>query len=422
MHEPTTIILFGITGDLAQKKILPALYDLFIQNKLPQQCRIVGFSRRPFTEKEIRDFVQNTVSNVDMENVLLFLELVTYVRGEFDSEESYTRLGTHLNTLDSSIFFGCSNKLFYLSVPPTLYETIAHGLSKSGLSIPCIHSKDRDSYTRVLVEKPFGKDLKTAEDLDKLFGELFEEEQIYRIDHYLAKDTLAGLLTKRTTDQKLKHIWNREYIDRVEISLFEKAVVGSRGPFYDGVGALRDVGQNHMLQMLALVAMDEPTTDSPQEIQKLRAEVLQKIRPYDPVENPHMVKAQYEGYLSEPGVSANSQTETFFFLVVYVDTEKFSNVPFVLSGGKALDRNSTEIIVHFKDRTYARFDVHSSESMLAYQKILLDCILGDQTVFTSTSEVLAEWAFITPVVTEWSDRVPRMYSKFTAPESIVDLN
>lgn len=420
--QPTTIILFGITGDLAQKKILPALYDLFVQNKLPKQCQIVGFSRRAFAEHEIRTFVQNTLGDGDAERVSIFLKLITYVQGEFDTKESYAGIGRHLNTLDGSVLNGCSNKLFYLSVPPTLYETIARGLSQSGLSVPCIHSEGGDSYTRILVEKPFGKDLQTAQDLDRLFGELFEEEQIYRIDHYLAKDTLAGLLAKRTTDEKLKHVWSSEYIEKVEINLFEKAVVGSRGSFYDGVGALRDVGQNHMLQMLALVAMDEPATNSAQEIQQLRAKVLEKIRPYDPIKNTHTIKAQYEGYLSEPGVSADSQTETFFSLIVYVDTEKFSGVPCVLSGGKALDRNATEIIVHFKDGTHTRFDVHSSESMPAYEKILLDCILGDQTVFTSTAEVLAEWAFITPVVTAWFNTAPRVYRKFTSPESIVNGN
>lgn len=389
---PTTIILFGITGDLAQRKILPALVDLYESGRLPN-TRIVGFSRREFSTDKLP---------------------YTYVQGNFADEQAYARLGKHLHELDQHYMNGCSNKLFYLSVPPTLYENIAKQISASGLSIPC---GGKDGFARILVEKPFGSDLNSAEKLDELFGSLFKEEQIFRIDHYLAKEALQAMFARRRTDAVLGNRWNNEHIEKVEINLFETATVGSRGAFYDAVGALRDVGQNHMLQMLALVAMEISLHPTPLEIQHARAEVLNHLIPFD-TESSHM-RAQYEGYLAEPGVGLGSTTETFFSLTAYVDTKTFSGVPFVLTAGKALDRNVTEISIHFKDGTREVFDVPPANSLPAYQKILLDCVNGDQTVFTSTAEVMAEWKFISPIVEKWKNEKPIVYKKGTDPLKII---
>ncbi len=390
MQQPTTIIILGITGDLAQKKILPALYDLYIKKELPEKTQIVGFSRKP--ETPTPDFGSN----------------FTYVQGDFDAPESYTKLAAHLQKLDEKFHDGCSNKLFYLSVPPTLYETIATHLSASGLTVPC---NDTEGYTRVLVEKPFGSNLETAEKLDLLFGTLFTEEQIYRIDHYLAKQSLIDIIDLHRKSENVREKWNNNYIEKVEINLFEKALVGSRGAFYDKVGALCDVGQNHMLQMLALIAMDIPVekSEKAQDIQQARAAVLQKLKLLSEKEMSEIKKGQYAGYLSEPGVTLGSTTETFFSLTAYVDTPEFAGVPFVLTSGKALDRNLTEIKVIFKDKKTLVFTALPEHSMPAYQKILLDCIIGDQTVFTSTQEILAEWRFITPIVEHWRERQPVVY-------------
>jgi len=406
-QQPTTIILFGITGDLAQKKILPALYDLYQKGQL-SQTQIVGFSRREFSDVQIRDFVSALLpENFNRE----FLGLVTYVQGQFDDSASYTRLAEHLAVLDKEFFNGCSNKLFYLSVPPNLYENITRQISKSGLSIPC---GGPDGFARILIEKPFGNDLTTAQELDKLLGELFKEEQVYRIDHYLAKESLYTIIDKRRTDAALQLVWNREHIDHVEMHLFETATVGNRGAFYDGVGALRDVGQNHVLQMLALVTMDIPLETSGSSIQHARANLLKKLTPK--VEN--IRRGQCDGYLLEPGVHPNSTTETFFSLTATVDAEKFRDMPFVLSSGKALNKNLTEIKIHFKDGKEVIFDVPPQDSLPAYQKILLDCISGDQTLFTSTDEIMAEWAFITPIVESWKDKKPTIYTKGSDPKSI----
>jgi glucose-6-phosphate 1-dehydrogenase len=413
MDKPTSIIILGITGDLAQKKILPALFDLHVRKQLPEKIRIIGFSRKPFSETEIHEFVKKTLPQSEStQETEEFLNIITYVQGNFDEADSYKKLGDHLSELDLTYHDGCSNKLFYLSVPPTLYESIATHLSASGLSIPC---GGPDGYARILVEKPFGKDLKTAEQLDELFGKLFKDEQIFRIDHYLAKDSLFKIIDLHRKDLNLATRWNKENIERVEINLFETAVVGSRGVFYDGVGALRDVGQNHMLQMLALVAMDIPREHTPQAIQQSRTKILEHLVPLSAQEISKMKRGQYDGYLSEPGVAANSTTETFFSVTVGVNSETFVGVPFILTSGKALNKNLTEIIVIFADGSRVVFTVPPEDSLPAYQKIILDCIAGDQTVFTSTEEVLAEWKFITPISMATADVQPFTYIKGVDP-------
>jgi glucose-6-phosphate 1-dehydrogenase len=399
----TTIVLFGITGDLAQKKLLPAMYDLYVTGRL-KETRVVGFSRRDISQEEIRDFVKKTISIENFDDS--FLDLVTYVQGQFDDSDSYLKLSKHLTEVTDKELGDCSNKLFYLSVPPNLYEMIATHISKSGLSIPC---GGEDGFARVLIEKPFGKDLKTAEQLDVLLGELFHESQIYRIDHYVAKESLFKIIDVHRRDPNVLKIWDKEHIEKVEIDLFEKSTVGSRGASYDGVGAFRDVGQNHMLQVLALVAMDIPEDFKPELIQQARAKVLESLVPATKEDLESMKRGQYEGYLGEPGVSKYSTTETFFSLVVKVGTGSLEGVPFVLKSGKGLNKNLTQIIITFKDGTKKVIDVPSVDSLSAYQKILLDCISGDQTVFISTREIMAEWAFVTPIVNQTEKNKPFTY-------------
>lgn len=421
---PTTIIICGITGDLAQKKILPALFDLYQRGDLDDSVRIVGFSRRAMSAGEISDFVVATLQkDLDKEKQSQFLTKISYISGQFDDMQSYKKLSEHLADLDKERE-GCSNKLFYFSVPPSLYEMLARHISQSGLSIPC---GGKDGFSRILIEKPFGNDLETAKHLDKLLGELFQEEQIFRIDHYLAKESLLKIISMHRLRENLVHKWNKNYIKEVHINLFEKSTVGARGPSYDGVGAFRDVGQNHMLQMLALVAMDIPeqplfasngrmTKTSPKSIQKSRADVLKSLIIPRRTEIEKMLRGQYIGYLDEPGVDKHSKTETFFSIKVFIDIENFRGVPFILTSGKALDRNLTEIAVVFKDESKIVFDVPTEDSHLAYQKILLDCISGDQTVFTSTDEVLSEWEFVTPILEIWQGIEPFLYSVGTKAE------
>src|SRR3989344_662144 len=407
--RPTTIVLIGITGDLARKKLLPALYDLYINDKL-ENTKIVGFSRREFGEKEIKDFVKENLPTENFDEA--FLDLITYVQGQFDDKNSYKKLSEHLSDTCDKELGDCSNKLFYLAVPPNLYETICTNISTSGVSIPC---GGREGFARILIEKPFGKDLETAEKLDELLGRLFREDQIYRIDHYVAKEALLNIINVHRKEESVAHRWNTEHVEKVEIDLFETATVGSRGSSYDGVGAFCDVGQNHLLQMLSLVAMDIPDSFEPKLIQKSRADILEHLVPTTEKDIREMSRGQYEGYVEEPGVATDSTTETFFSITVRVDDGTMAGVPFVLKSGKALSENLTQAVVTFKDGKSLAISVPPENSLPAYQKILLDCIIGDQTVFISTREVLAEWKFITPIVEATQKNKPFLYKKGSDP-------
>jgi glucose-6-phosphate 1-dehydrogenase len=271
--------------------------------------------------------------------------------------------------------------------------------------------------TRILVEKPFGKDLNTAEKLDELFGKLFKEEQIYRIDHYLAKDSIMDLVRKHD-----KTKWNKNFIEKVELNLFEEKVVGSRGAMYDSLGALRDVGQNHLLQMLAMIAMplskeelNSSNLNLGRDFQKARAEVLNKLMSKGTFD---IVKAQYDGYKQEAEVNPESKTETFFRITAHLNIPEWDGVPFVLSSGKALDKSVIEVVLHFKDKTKQVINIPNTDSLKAYQKILLDCIAGDQTVFASTEEIFAEWKFISPIIENWKNLEPVIYKIGSKPEEI----
>ncbi len=412
MAKPTTIILFGITGDLAQKKLLPALFDMYKNGEL-DNSRIVGFSRRKFSKEEIDAFVGEIFKDKDFDPT--FLTLLSYVSGEFNDETAYTELSKYLLEVTDKELGACSNKLFYLSTPPDLYEVICKNISASGLSIPC---GGEDGFARILIEKPFGKNLKTAIELDALLGKLFKEEQIYRIDHYLAKESLMNILNVHRKDDAHKHRWNKEHIERIEIDIFETAVVGKRGASYDGVGALRDVGQNHMLQMLALIAMDIPEDLSPSSIQTERAKALEEIIPPTLEDLQKIHRGQYEGYRSEPGVDPNSTTETLFSLELYLKKESVAGVPFVLRFGKALSQKKSCIDIKFKDGSNLFIPVNEIGENQAYKKILQDCINGDQTVFISTREINAEWKYITPILEETMKKEPFIYTVGSNPENI----
>ena len=259
--RPTSLIIFGATGDLATRKLYPALLDLYLNDFLPTTFQIVGFSRKPFTHEAFRAQVQSALDASGHEHtqvaIRTFLEHVFYVQGDIDSEESYGTLRTFLEERDAKTST-CSNKLFYLAVPPTLYKEIFEKLSLSGLAIPCAPSTPESDkiWTRVLVEKPFGNNQDEAKNLDLLLGELFEESQIFRIDHYLGKETVQNIVAFRFSNSLLEPVWNAEHVEKIEIRVLEKGTAANRGAFYEGIGALADVGQNHLLQMLALSTME----------------------------------------------------------------------------------------------------------------------------------------------------------------------
>ncbi len=455
---PTVFVIFGGTGDLSRKKLFPSLFDLYKKNRLPEQFAVVGAAHSDYTEESFRKLVsEHLVGGDDKKNE--FLSLVRYVRGSFDTKELYTGLRSELAKIDDDIG-QCTNKIFHLSVSPRFYESLLEHLHNSGLAQTC---DSENGWTRVLIEKPFGNDLVSARELDDLLGRLFKEEQIYRIDHYLAKETVQNIIMFRFANLLFAPIWNGEYIKKIEIELHETIDVDTRGKFYDGIGALRDVGQNHLLQMFSLVAMDNPGVFDAHHVRKQRGSVLE--RTVLDADAEISVQGQYMGYKSIEGARANSQTETYFRLHGTIDSDKWRGADFILSAGKALREKSTRITVTLKEplpclcdsdiegqynqiifdiqpsekitvRFFAKihgfenkitpkdftFSYHQEEVEIdeidAYERVLYDAVIGDQVLFASTQEVHAAWKVMMPVLEKWQQKDPVVYKKGADPKEI----
>lgn len=463
--DPTTFVIFGVTGDLAQKKLLPALFDLHRHGVLPKQFRIAGFARRDWNDDEFRDFAQRALARKGRGRVLNeFLETLTYIRGNFDELTDYHNLAQQLHAIDKEMGKNlCSNKLFHLAVPPRYYTTIFQNLSRSGLSVACLGAGE--GWTRLLVEKPFGRDSAIAQKLDAQLGRLFEESQIFRIDHYLAKETVQNILTFRFSNSIFEPIWRARYVERVEIELFETDDVQHRINFFDGVGELRDVVQSHALQLLALVAMEQPRGMGAAAIRHERERVMGALIPPTArtIRNA-VVRAQYRGYDREAEHVHGSHTETFVQLVAHLKSARWRDVPFYITAGKALHRSKVKVKVYFKPaercfncpsdshehpRNLLVFRVQPEEGIAihfwakrpgfenemvakelkfdyrefngtaahipdAYETLLYDALRGDQTNFASSRELAASWRYITAVLQHWQ-RVPlQRYAKGSA--------
>lgn len=426
---------------------------------MPKKFRLVGFSRREWSHEQFKQYLSPIIAKThkrhDKKQVDAFLAMARFASGTFEDMGAHTKLHTLLEQLDIEIGV-CTNKLFHLATPPVFYKTITTHLAKSGLTIPC---GGPFGWTRVLVEKPFGRDLKTAEQLDMLLAKLFHEEQLFRIDHYLAKETMQNILAFRFSNALFEPMWNAKHIEAVEITLREKMTVGERGEFYDQNGALRDVGQNHLLQMLALVAMEDPKELSATAIRKARGQVLSLLSPIKPKElASRVVRGQYKGFKSEREVAKRSTTETFFRVHAHLANRRWSGVPFVLEAGMGLNENRAEITVHFKEkptcvchlepgqrlRNSLTFHIGPAEGISvrfwakkpgytmhvqprdlsfdyqkdrkshphdAYEQLLFDAIAGDQTRFASTNEVRAAWKFVTPILKHWNKLPLKTYAK-----------
>lgn len=455
---PTAIVLFGATGDLARRKLFPAIFDLAVRGCLDNDFYIVGFSRGHYTHEAFRGYVKEVLGSQKHEHtekeIHDFTRHCFYVRGNFDAKCDYKTLGEFLIERDLE-YNNCSDRLLYLAVPPTFYEDILTNLANSGLSIPCGGGKGK---TQIVTEKPFGCDLETAAALDKQLSNLFNESQIFRIDHYLGKETLQNILAFRFSNVMFEPIWSNKYIERIEITLNEDLTVEDRGAFYDDVGALRDVAENHALQMLALITMEDPQSFDAEIIRKKRAGVLRALRKPTKAEvDRTMVKGQYDGYRETKGVGTDSKTETFFRITAEIDNARWRGVSMVLMGGKGLQRKETTIRVFFKEaptgicegarpdlikQNVLTFDIQPKEgisvcffakrpgfetiieprllsfsypeirdalSITAYQKLLRAALSGDQTLFPSSEEVEAAWRFVTPILKAWKDKEPIPY-------------
>ena len=477
-NVPTILVIFGATGDLMNKKIVPALFHLFQKKKLPKLFHIIGFSRRNVTNEQFKENVIEILkthqdTELEDEEVKQFIQLFSYHQGNFPEKADYDRLAATLGRIDGE-WKTCANKLFYLAVPPQYYEKIFLNLSDSGLTIPC---GPDGGWTRVLVEKPFGDDLKTAEQLDLLMAKLFQEEQIYRIDHYLAKEMLQNILAFRFSNNLMESSWNNRHVEKIEIKLYESIGVGTRGNFYDGLGALKDVGQNHLLQMLALVTMGRTELTNPEMIRSKRSESLKTLIPLSDHDiKTQTVRGQYEGYKQLSGVSPDSITETYFKIVASLSDPRWEGVPVIIESGKSLPEARKEIVVSFNhitpclcpdpnkhQRNTVTFSLEPEEKITIrfwakkpgldmeleeqtfefnlrkgrqkmqfveeYEKLLLDCIGGNQLLFVSTDEVKAMWRFIDPIIDGWKRNLvplhtytPQTWGITTVEPEVIEQN
>ncbi len=458
---PTTLVIFGATGDLARRKLLPALYNLACDGALPERFHLVGVSRR---EKESSDYrgeceqaIRAFSRRAPDENVLKrLLEHVKYVPGTFDDPSVYTRLEKVLDRFDEHAGENL-NRAFYLSTAPSFFPVIVEALGKQGLD------RREGADVRVIIEKPFGTSLAEARELNQRVLGVFEESQVFRIDHYLGKETVQNMMAFRFANGMFEPLWNRNYIDQVQITAAEDIGIGTRAGYYDNAGALRDLIQNHMLQLLCHVAMEPPVSFTADEVRNEKVKVLQSIpQPRERDIAEMAVRAQYAaghsggedvpGYLEEPGVRADSITETFAALRLEVDNWRWAGVPFYLRTGKRLARKVTEIAVTLKPVPHLAFDqggslgvlpnqliltlqpnegvslrlgakipgarmvirpVHMeflygtaflSQSPEAYERLITDAMRGDATLFTRDDEVEAQWRICDPILSAWSER------------------
>lgn len=457
-HGPITLVIFGITGDLAKHKLIPALFHLYIENHLGDNFSIIGFARRPYTNQDIRDFLYSSLP--DHPKTKDFLEHILYHQGTFQDKSSYQSLRQNLHTRDTSLG-ECTNKLYYLAAPPEHYRNILDNIDRTSLCDLC----EADSpWNRILIEKPFGSDLASAEALDQHLGSLFDEDQIFRIDHYLAKETVQNLLAFRFANGIFQPLWNKKYITGIQIHAYETKDVGTRGNFYDSIGALRDVGQNHLLQLLAMLTMDACNATDTKAVRKARASILQSLH-LDTTRLDECIRGQYQGYVDLKEVPDDSQTETFFRVPVRINTPEWDNVPITLSAGKALDRKEVSISVTFQaldscmvfpgqsephntlqfliqpnekislslwtkrpglkyelDQQNLSFSYTENETQGrltdAYEQVLYDAIQGDQLLFTTTQEVLGAWSCIDSIIDHWSDQELHQYQPGDNPNTL----
>lgn len=441
------MIIFGATGDLARNKLFPALYSLFEEGLLPDKFYIVGFSRRGFSDEDFREELKNTSPVGKKEKYAEFSRNIYYQKGQFAEENGYLELINKLKIFDDEIG-ACIMRFFYLATPPKNYDNILSFLQSTKLSEGC--GQESNKWTRVAIEKPFGNDLETARLLDKKLAEIFEEKQIFRVDHYLAKETVQNILAFRFANGIFEPLWNNKYIDHVQITLFEKDGIADRGAFFDGVGLLRDVMQNHLLQLFASVAMEQPSSFTKDTIREARAKAIDAIIPLTEGQvRTNVLRGQYDGYRDEEDVSRDSVTETFVAMKFFVDTARFKNVPFYVRAGKKMPEDKVTISIVFKQTCHLLFKeygcpeignvltirIQPDEGIVmrviakkpgnklaletvdmgftyqeefgeagenAYEKLLVDIFRDDQTLFNRSDELESSWEFITSILKNWT--------------------
>ncbi len=441
--DVTTIVIFGASGDLTQRKLIPALYNLYLKKRLPEKFNVVGVSRTPFSHAAFRDKLRDgakefSKSSYKAKDWKEFAQHVYYKSSNATQPEDYKGLDAAFRKLEKS----GANRLYYLSTSPSLYEATVENLGAAGMT------REDEGWRRIIIEKPFGVDLESARHLNKVVHSVFDESQVYRIDHYLGKETAQNVLFLRFANTIFEPIWNRNYVDNIQITVAESVDVGHRGAYYDQAGVLRDMFQNHLLQLLALVAIEPPSSVNATALRNEKVKVLSAVRRIDLHDT---VRAQYEDYRQAKDVKPDSKTPTYAALKLYIDNWRWEGVPFFMRSGKAMAAKTSQIRVRFRRPPLNMFNgmrnnsssvppnvlsiciqpdegIHLNfeakvpdhretrsvdmeftykeafgeyEIPEAYERLLLDAMLGDAALFTRSDEIEQLWSIVDPVLKGW---------------------
>jgi len=497
--EPCTLVIFGGSGDLARRKLVPALYNLFLDGTLPSNFAVLGIGRKSLSDEDFRAGTREGIIAYSRQRLAdqpwaEFERHLFYLSGGIEDPQSYEAIKTRLEKIEAEHSLP-GHRLFYLAIPPASYASACEGLQRAGLVRPPDHA---GPFCRVIVEKPIGRDLESARQINALVGRVFDESQIFRIDHYLGKETVQNIMVLRFANSIFEPIWNHKYIDHVQITVSEAEGVGTRAAYYEGTGALRDMVQNHLLQLLCLVAMEPPYSLDPDVVRNARIDVLRSLRPIagkgverftvraqyssgkfpglrrlllHPI-NEFLVRGQYQqdkdrgvevpGYRHEPGVPPDSTTETYVAIKLFLENWRWAGVPFYLRTGKAMAKRATEVAVQFKDIPQILFnanpaapqapnvltlriqpeegmslriiskvpgtkaqtnpvemnfrygDAFGAPSPEAYERLLLDVMAGDASLFMRRDAVEASWAWITPILNGWGTYGTKWLPEYSA--------
>lgn len=467
--EPCILVIFGATGDLTARKLIPAIYNLAREGQLPSQFACVGFARREKTHDQFREEMRLAINQFSRSKPIddslwnTFKEQIFYHRSEFDDEAGYNSLRDFLHELDVRLGTR-GNRVFYLSTQPSFFPRICKELHRTGLIYD--EQKVEDRWSRIIIEKPFGHDSASAHALQNELRQFLSENQIFRIDHYLGKESVQNLLVFRFANSIFESLWNNRYIDHVQITVAEDIGIGSRGAFWEEAGLLRDIVQNHMMQLLSLVAMEPPVSLSANAIRDEKVKVLRAIRPLNGLE--HTVRGQYGpgyingeaaiGYRQEKNVNPSSVVETYAAMRLYIDNWRWHGVPFYLRAGKRLPKRATEIAIYFKPPPGVLFQEsgQNEPNLLAiriqpdegsslkinckvpgslatikpvkmdfrygsyfgtsppeaYERLIIDCMIGDSTLFARDDEVFCSWTLLTPLLEAWAKNPPSDFPNY----------